>query len=187
MPAGPREPRELRTEIFGKPVRLTYSETWVGTSLLAGRLIMAYIFLQAGLEKLFDPGWSAAGFLANAVADGNPFQAFFTGMAGNVVVDQLVIWGQLLIGVALLLGLLTRFAAFWGAVMMVLFWMASLEGGLMQGLPVEHGWIVTYHLVYAVLLFALGAWGAGRVLGLDRKLEVSSFVQDNPWLRYILG
>ncbi len=187
MPSGPREPRMLSTEIFGKPVRLKYSETWVGTSLLVGRLIMAYIFLQSGLEKLFDPTWSAQGFLANAVQPGNPFHGFFTGMAGSVVVDQLVVWGQILIGIALLLGLLTRFAAFWGALMMMLFWMASLEGGLTQGLPVEHGWVVTYHLVYVVLLFALGAWGAGRVLGLDRRIEDSSFVRDNPWLRYVLG
>jgi thiosulfate dehydrogenase [quinone] large subunit len=41
--------------------------------------------------------------------------------------------------------------------------------------------------VYAILLFGLGAFGAGRILGLDAYLEDLEIVQSNPWLRYLLG
>jgi thiosulfate dehydrogenase (quinone) large subunit len=53
-------------------------------------------------------------------------------------------------------------------------------------LPVYY-WVVDDHLIYAVLLFALGAFGAGRILGLDAWLEKQDFVQNNGWLRWLLG
>jgi thiosulfate dehydrogenase [quinone] large subunit len=71
--------------------------------------------------------------------------------------------------------------------MMIFYWMASLQGGLLAGLPLAHGWVVDDHLVYAVLLFGLGAFGAGRILGLDSYLEDMSFVRNNQWLRLLLG
>jgi thiosulfate dehydrogenase [quinone] large subunit len=57
----------------------------------------------------------------------------------------------------------------------------------MAGLPVAHGWVVDDHLVYAALLFGLGAVGAGRVLGLDAYIERLAVVRNNRWLRYLLG
>ncbi|MDX1747347.1 MAG: hypothetical protein R3324_15530, partial [Halobacteriales archaeon] len=71
--------------------------------------------------------------------------------------------------------------------MMLFFWAASLHGGLFAGLPLEHGWVVDDHLVYAVLLFGLGAFGSGRILGLDKIIEKMSFVRKMPWVRYFLG
>lgn len=180
--------RTLETEILGRTIKFDYSETWVGYSVLSLRVVMGWVFLQAGLEKLLTPGgWSAAGYLNNAIAPANPFQGLFTAMAGIPFVDPLVIWGQLLIGVALLLGALVRFAAFCGALMMLLFWMSHIQGGLLAGLPVEHGWVVDSTLVYAAVVFGLGAVGAGRILGLDAKLEALPVVRNNPWLRYLLG
>ncbi|MFC7114816.1 hypothetical protein ACFQH2_07330 [Natronoarchaeum sp. GCM10025703] len=41
--------------------------------------------------------------------------------------------------------------------------------------------------VYMLLLFGLGAFGAGRTLGLDGRLEQTEFVQNNSWLRYLMG
>jgi thiosulfate dehydrogenase [quinone] large subunit len=70
---------------------------------------------------------------------------------------------------------------------MVLYWLAALRGGLLAGLPVAHGWVIDDHLVYAVLLFGLGAFGAGRILGVDAYVEDTGVVQSNPWLRYLLG
>jgi thiosulfate dehydrogenase [quinone] large subunit len=71
--------------------------------------------------------------------------------------------------------------------MMMMFWAASLTGGLMQGLPVAHGWVVDDHLVYAALLFGLGAAGSGRILGLDAYIEKMEFVKNNRVLRLFLG
>jgi thiosulfate dehydrogenase [quinone] large subunit len=65
--------------------------------------------------------------------------------------------------------------------------MTSWQGGLGQGIPLEHGWVVDDHLIYAVLLWGLGAVGAGRILGADAVIEKWDVVKKNPWLKYILG
>lgn len=180
--------RRLETEILGQPVSFNYSERWIGYSVLSLRIVMAWVFFQAGLEKLLDPeGWSAATYLENAVADANPVADLFSGMAGSGLIDGLVIFGQMGIGLALLLGILVRFSAFCGALMMILFWLSQLQGGLLAGLPVEHGYVVTETLVYAFLLFGLGAVGAGRIIGIDNALEETDPVRHNPWLKYLLG
>ncbi|MFB6144146.1 MAG: DoxX family membrane protein [Candidatus Nanohaloarchaea archaeon] len=180
------ERRVLETEIFGSSVSFEYAEHWVGYSLLAMRLGMGWIFLQAGMQKLLDPTWTAAGYLRN-VPSGNPFIPFWEMLAGNPAVDALVIAGLTLIGLGLILGIFVRWDAFWGSVMMLFFWASSLEGGLMQGLPVAHGWVVDSHIVYVTLLVALGEFGSGRILGLDRRLEEHSFVEQRPWLKHFLG
>jgi hypothetical protein len=55
------------------------------------------------------------------------------------------------------------------------------------GTAPAHGWVVDDHLVYAALLFGLDALGAGRILGLDTRIEQTEFVQKNGWLRWLLG
>ena len=178
----------MQTELLGRDVSFDYSETWVGYTLFGMRLVMGWVFLQAGLAKVLDPeGWTAAGYLANAIPAGNPFAGLFASMAGMGFVTPLVMWSQVLIGLALLFGVLVRFAAFGGAIQMLLFWASHLQGGLMAGFPIEHGWFVSSHIVYAILLFGLGAFGAGRILGLDAAIEEMEFVQNNRWLRLLLG
>ena len=186
--------RELDAEIFGRETHFEYSETWIGYAIVILRVVMGWTLLQGGLTKLVtyldanpDNDWTAAGFLANAIPPGNPFTDLFASMAGSATIDLLVMWGLTLTGLGLVLGALVRWNAFWGAVMMLFFWAASLTGGLAQGLPIAHGWVVDDHLVYAALLFGLGAIGAGRLLGVDAYLERLSVVENNRWLRLFLG
>jgi len=173
--------RTMEAELFGREVSFEYSETWVGYSLLSLRLIMGWTFLYAGLEKVLGPSWSAEGFLLHAIPEGNPFVGLWQAMAADWLwlVDPLNQWGQVLVGLALVLGVAVRWSALWGAVMMAFYWLASF--------PLEHALLIDDHVVYALLLFGLGAFGAGRVLGLDRRLEETDLVQNNPSLRYLLG
>ena len=185
--------RTMETDMFGRRVTFDYSETWIGYSVLSLRVVMAYVFLSAGLEKLLDPeGWSAGPYLdpqsGFGVGEGNPLAGVFAELSASAaLVDPLVIWGQILIGLALLFGAFFRLAAFFGAIQMLLFWLAAFEGGIMAGLPIEHGYLIDSSFVYALLLFGLGAIGAGRILGVDERLEETDLVQQNPWLRYLLG
>ena len=184
----------LHAEILGRGFDFDYSENWIGYSLVFMRVTMGWVLFQGGITKLVtyldaDPAnnWTAAGFLANAVPAGNPLAGFFASMAGNPLIDILNMWGLTLTGLALILGAFVRWSAFWGAVMMLFYWLAALEGGLLAGLPLAHGWVVDDHLVYAALLFGLGAFGAGRILGVDAMLEDTAAVRNNRWLRYVLG
>ncbi len=169
----------MKLEIFGKEYSLNYSEHSIGYSILVLRLVMGWTLFYAGIDKLLDPGWTAAGFLQNAIPAGNPFTGMWTAMAGVPAIDFLVMWGLTLTGFGLLVGALVRWNAFWGAVMMLFFWAASL--------PLEHGIVIDDHIVYAALLFGLGAFGAGRLFGIDHYLEDTAVVQQYPWLEYLLG
>ena len=48
--------RTLQAELLGTPVEFNYSETWLAYSMLGLRVVMAWVFLQAGLEKLLEGG-----------------------------------------------------------------------------------------------------------------------------------
>jgi len=186
--------RKMQAEIMGREVDFDYSERWVGYSLFLLRIVMGWTLFQGGVTKLVtyldaDPSnnWTAAGYLANAIPAGNPLAGLFAAMAGNPLIDVLNMWGLTLTGLALILGAFVRWSALWGAVMMLFYWLASLQGGLLAGLPVAHGWVVDDHIVYAALLFGLGAFGAGRILGLDAYLEDMEVVRRNRALRLVLG
>jgi uncharacterized membrane protein YphA (DoxX/SURF4 family) len=77
------------------------------------------------------------------------------------IVNNLVVAGELCIGVALILGAVTRFAGVMGALMMGLLFFASWS--FTDG-------IVEEHATYAVVLLALAGMGAGNYYGLDRLL-----------------
>ena len=178
--------KQMQAELFGQEVKFEYSEKAIAYAIVIMRVVMGWILFQGGITKVLDPGFTAAGFLTH-LPEGNPFVGFFASMAGNSAIDGLVAWGLTLTGLGLMAGALTRWCAFWGAVMMIFFWMASLTGGIAQGLPVGHGWVIDDHIVYAVLLFGLGALGAGRILGVDGLLEKFQTVRDHPSIKYVLG
>ncbi|WP_276273393.1 DoxX family protein [Haloarcula litorea] len=186
--------RQLEAALFGRETDFEYSERWIGYAILSLRLTMGWVLLQGGLTKLItyldanpENNWTAAGYLANAIPEGNPFMGMWGAMAGSPIVDILVMWGLTLTGIGLMIGAFVRWNAFWGAVMMMMFWAAALQGGLLAGLPLAHGWVIDDHVVYAALLFGLGAIGAGRILGVDAYIEKLDVVKNNAWLRTVLG
>lgn len=157
--------------------------------VLALRLTFGYAFLAAGLEKVLESGWTAQGYLANvAAANGNPLEPMFAWMATTPwfvsFVDVAVPWGELLIGLGLIVGLLVRLAAFWGATMMAMFYFGNWS--------IEHG-IVNSDLAYVVVFLAIAAFGAGRIIGLDAVVENYEFsdgrtlLEKYPRLDYVLG
>lgn len=179
--------QQVETRLLGREVKMGINVNTIAYATFFMRIVMGWILFQGGIVKVLDPEWTASGFLQFAVPEGNPFTGLWASFAGNPVIDFLVPWGLTLTGLGLILGAFVRWNAFWGAFMMIMFWMASLTGGLGQFLPLEHGWVMDDHLLYAVLLFGLGALGAGRIWGLDGILEKTEFVRNNRWLRFFLG
>lgn len=162
----------------GRPHHLS---AWAVVGL---RLLMGLVMVTAGYGK-FAGGFSAQGYLAN-VAPASPASGVYGAMAANptamAVVDVVVPATQVLIGVALLAGAAVRLAALGGALQMLLFYLGSwpiAEGGLLEA--------VNNQVVYAAVFLALGAFAAGRILGIDRRVETHPVVERYPRLRYLLG
>ena len=74
----------------------------------------------------------------------------------------LVSWGEFSLGVALILGLMTRYAAVAGAFMVTVFWFAKGQGVLDPG---------NHDVIWLIILIVLAGLHAGRVMGLDRRLS----------------
>jgi len=83
-------------------------------------------------------------------------------LPNNALFAVLVAWGELAIGLALILGLATRYAAFFGAFMVLNFWFA-------KGLGVFAG--ANHDIVWFVILIVLGFTPAGKIAGLDDGLS----------------
>ncbi len=128
------------------------------TTLL--RIIIGWHFLYEGLVKLFDPNWTSGWYLINA---GGFLAGFFHFLGANAeilkVVDFLNIWGLILIGLGLMLGVLTRIAAVSGVVLIGFYYISNPPfSGLNPGGSVEgHYLIVNKNLVEltALLIFTI--------------------------------
>lgn len=159
--------------------------------VLSLRLMMGGAFFWAGWTKLpFVAGESfdATGYLQfGTVANGSPLADLFVAIANTswlmAFVNVAIPWGELLIGLALILGVVTRLAAFFGAVLMFLFYTGNWS--------VEHG-LINGDFAYMLVFLAVAAFGAGRILGLDATLEQyeidgQPLIEKYPKLEYILG
>lgn len=91
--------------------------------LLVLRLVLGYHFLYEGIEKLFSETWTSAPFLlqANWI-----YTDFFHSLANDQtylrITDLLNIWGQILIGISLIIGLYSKVAAYFGAFLLFMYY-----------------------------------------------------------------
>ena len=156
------------------------ANTLLPVAVLVLRLTMGWVFVWAGFDKLIR-GFDASGFLLNASK--GPLAGWFQSLGENRaaldVIEPLVIWSQILIGIALIFGVGVRWAAFWGAAQMFLFYIAQF--------PPEHNPFMEYYLVYVLVLGVLGGLGAGRILGLDGVIERLPIVRRIPGASFVLG
>jgi len=135
------------------------------------RLYVGWEWLRAGLGKLTNPAWigsdsgtALGGFVNNALAktSGNhpDVQIWYAWFLKNVVQPHLVSWsylvsfGEFLVGVALILGLFTGIAAFFGSFMN----MNYLLAGAVSVNPV----------LLILATFLVLAWKTAGWWGLDR-------------------
>ncbi|MBW7995899.1 MAG: DoxX family membrane protein [Candidatus Glassbacteria bacterium] len=144
----------------------------VGLMLL--RMAVGWHFLYEGLVKLLDPGWSSAGYLAGSQwILGGLFDWILAHPAALAAVDLLNIWGLLLIGLGLFLGMFTRAAAISGITLLSLYWIANPPlVGLDYELFTEGNYLVVdKNLVEMLALLVMAAFPTGSFFGLDRLLD----------------
>ena len=137
------------------------------------RIVIGWHFLYEGLAKLTNPYWTAAGYLAESKGlFGGLFLDIAASPAALTVVDLLNIWGLILIGAGLILGVLTRSVTIAGIAMLALYYLAAPPFiGLTYAMPSEGSYlIVNKVLIELVALVVLLAFPTGRVVGIDRIL-----------------
>ncbi|MFC4023444.1 DoxX family protein [Oceanobacillus longus] len=137
------------------------------------RVYIGYTWLMGGLGKVTSGGFDASGFIQGAVAnsagEGATVQAWWGTFLNTVAVPNaglfsfVVMWGEVLVGAALILGIFTNFAALMGITMNFAF--------LFSGTVSTNAQMV----VITVFLIVAG-FNAGRY-GLDRW--VLPFLKDH--------
>ena len=173
----------VQTRMLGQDVTFSVSQPWLAYWLVIMRLVGGWWLLHAGLDKLaswpFDASWFVGG-AAQGTSLG-PIVTLFSSGAGLAFTNVAVPIGQVLIGLGLVFGALTRTAAFFGAFMMVFFYFINGETGAWS-----HG-VVTGELLGILIFGMIATLGAGRVLGIDAYLQNTEFVKNHPRLQYLIG
>lgn len=132
------------------------------TSLFLLRLATGWLMFYAGITKVLNPEWSAAGYLNTA----KTFTGFYQWLAQPDIIPAINFineWGLTLLGVSLILGIFVRLSSVLGAALMLLYYFPAMQFPMIA----SHSYIVDEHIIYALVLLLLAALRAGRVWGLD--------------------
>lgn len=142
------------------------SSAWIWLVL---RLYLGYSWLMAGIGKVTSDAWTGSnagvaikGFLGGALAKAEAgevsgwYAKFLEAIVipNSVLFSYMVAWGEVLIGVGLIIGVLTGIAAFFGALMNISFLLA--------------GTISTNPVMFMIAMVLIMAWKVAGWYGLDR-------------------
>ena len=95
------------------------------------RIAIGWHFLYEGFIKLFADEWSAAGYLNHTYGSLSGFYHWLAASPGRLaVIDFLNVWGLIAIGLSLFLGIFSRIAALFGAMLLVLYYFAYPPFGI---------------------------------------------------------
>jgi thiosulfate dehydrogenase [quinone] large subunit len=137
------------------------------------RLYLGWEWLQAGWGKLHNPAWTGSnagaaitGFVTNALTKASgehpDVQGWYAWFLQNIVLTHsaiwsyIISWGEVLVGVALILGMLTGIAAFFGSFMNLSYLLA--------------GTVSINPVLFVIATWLVLAWKTAGWWGLDRWL-----------------
>jgi thiosulfate dehydrogenase [quinone] large subunit len=142
---------------------------WPGLAIWPLRLFLGVTFIWASLDKLFDPAFldpSAAGYIGKQLtvaAGASPLGGFLTTVVvpNATMFGLLVMAGELVIGLAVLLGWFTRFSALMGLLINFMFYLTITWDVhpfyFGADLPYSFGWLT-------LLLAGPGPWSVDAYL-----------------------
>jgi uncharacterized membrane protein YphA (DoxX/SURF4 family) len=136
------------------------------------RIVIGWHFLYEGLARLANPNWSSSVYLMESKW---LFSGFFHWLIGNnttlQIVDFLNIWGLIIIGFCLFVGLFSRAASIAGAFLLVLYYLAN-PPFVYSTIPSQsHFFIFNYNLIEALVLIALASFRKESFWGLQRLIS----------------
>ena len=131
-------------------------------ALLASRLSLGWLFLYAGITKITDSNWSAAGYLQNAKSFTSLFQ-WFANESNLGWVNFVNEWGLALVGLSLILGFWVRWSSLAGIGLMVLYYLPVLSFPYAG----DHYFLVDDHIIFLLVFVVLYVYEAGNYWGID--------------------
>lgn len=146
------------------------------------RIAMGMFLLYAGVVKVINPAWSAAGYLKGA----KTFSGFYQSLTDpNIlpIINFLNEWGLVVLGIALIVGIGVRLAGMAGAGLMILYYFPVLDFPYIA----PYSFIVDEHIIYALALLVLASFRAGRTWGLERWCASLPICARYPRLRALIG
>lgn len=151
-------------------------------SLFLLRVSLGWLFFYAGITKMLNPEWSAAGYLGGAKLF-TGFYQWLTTPSVLPVVNFVNEWGLTMLGVSLILGIGARISSLLGALLMLLYYFPILDFPY----PNPHAYIVDEHIIYVFVLLFFAAVRPGRVWGLENWCANLPLCSRFPRLREWLG
>ena len=148
--------------------------TWQTITLVLLRILIGWHFLYEGVIKLFDNEWSSYGYLMDS---NGLFSGIFYSLASNEriiqIIDLMNIWGLILIGVGLMLGLFARFSLISGIVLLSLYYVSHPPlANYDYLLPREGNYlIVDKNLVEIFAMIVLLFFPTSHIIGVDRLIS----------------
>jgi thiosulfate dehydrogenase (quinone) large subunit len=134
------------------------------------RILIGWHFAYEGIAKLTSASWSASGYLRQSRG---PLSQLFKWLAAQPTLlgyaDQITMYGLIIVGVLLVLGLFTRLASLAGIGFVLLFYVCNPPlVGYFYSLPQEGSYlIVNKQLTEIGGLLVVLVSGSGKFAGLD--------------------
>ncbi len=147
--------------------------------VLGFMLVWAFFDKLLGLGMLTAPGdaiingGSPTEYYLTHLVDG-VFEGLFHSLAGNAVLDFLLMAGLILIGATMMLGMASKLSTIGMCVMMVLMFMLAV--------PPADNPLVDYHIVYLLASLLIYFFGGYSVLGLEDRWREIGIVKRIPIL-----
>jgi uncharacterized membrane protein YphA (DoxX/SURF4 family) len=118
------------------------------------RVAVGWHFLYEGFSKLFIENWSSQSYLSNTTGFLSGFYHWLAGGESVIrAVDFVNVYGLILIGLALFIGIFIRFASVAGILLLVLYYFAYPPFGTsLFGSPEGHLYIVNRNFIEAFVL-----------------------------------
>jgi uncharacterized membrane protein YphA (DoxX/SURF4 family) len=147
---------------------------WMKLFITILRIAVGWHFLYEGVSKLIIPSWSAYSYLANSTG---PLSGFYHGMASSPhllkIIDILNIYGLILIGIGLFIGMFARVASISGVILLTLYYFAYPPfGASLFNIGEGHLFIVDKNLIEAMVLLFLSICSE-KGFGIDFFLEIT--------------
>ena len=143
------------------------------------RILVGWHFLYEGIVKIYNPDWTAYGYLATAQG---PFKPFFNLMMGEAILPWINILNMAaltIVGITLILGIYERLGAIIGIGLLTFYYLAQPSfPGLAQVNVEGNYWFVNKNLIELVVCVLLFQLPTGHYFGLANLKKQSKPFKD---------